>query len=243
MKEEQGKYIATKHPTIKQALNGLQREGKGGCEGELRIILPVSLSYTWLHLFFSREPHFTLLYINRLIFYLFLPVSFSSFQLFDLYSFPLHTHCFSLSFSPLIILTVNGVWSSFITGAFFFFLPPSPLSFFIPFFDAHYSYLSTPRSLVIIFHFLPTVDGAWSSWSSWSACSNRCGRGMQRRTRTCSAPAPQHGGAACQGLAVQRTDCSHLCPGESEAPRCCPGVPGLTNHRQYTFLYLRLDPQ
>ncbi|MPC33233.1 Netrin receptor UNC5D [Portunus trituberculatus] len=41
---------------------------------------------------------------------------------------------------------------------------------------------------------------------------------MQRRTRTCSAPTPQNGGAACQGLAVQRTDCSHLCPGESEAP-------------------------
>ncbi|KAK8377238.1 hypothetical protein O3P69_013704 [Scylla paramamosain] len=56
------------------------------------------------------------------------------------------------------------------------------------------------------------VDGGWSSWSSWSACSNRCGRGMQRRTRTCSAPTPQNGGAACQGLAVQKTDCSHLCP-------------------------------
>ncbi|XP_071551464.1 netrin receptor UNC5C isoform X2 [Panulirus ornatus] len=56
------------------------------------------------------------------------------------------------------------------------------------------------------------VDGAWSSWSSWSPCSSRCGRGTQRRTRTCSDPTPLNGGAACQGLAVQKTDCSHLCP-------------------------------
>ncbi|XP_069937443.1 netrin receptor UNC5D-like, partial [Cherax quadricarinatus] len=57
------------------------------------------------------------------------------------------------------------------------------------------------------------VDGAWSSWSSWTSCSSRCGRGTQRRSRTCSAPTPLNGGAACQGLAVQRNDCSHLCPG------------------------------
>ncbi|XP_069999606.1 netrin receptor UNC5C isoform X2 [Penaeus vannamei] len=56
------------------------------------------------------------------------------------------------------------------------------------------------------------VDGSWSTWSSWSSCSNRCGRGVQRRTRTCSAPAPMHGGAACIGTAVQKADCSHLCP-------------------------------
>ncbi|XP_066986698.1 netrin receptor UNC5B-like isoform X1 [Macrobrachium rosenbergii] len=56
------------------------------------------------------------------------------------------------------------------------------------------------------------VDGAWSSWSTWSSCSNRCGRGIQRRTRTCSAPTPQNGGAACQGNAVQKADCSHMCP-------------------------------
>ncbi|CAL4058639.1 unnamed protein product, partial [Meganyctiphanes norvegica] len=65
------------------------------------------------------------------------------------------------------------------------------------------------------------VDGAWSSWSSWSGCSNRCGRGQQRRLRTCTAPAPANGGAACQGSAMQKADCSNLCPGgECEDEPC-----------------------
>ncbi|CAL4079276.1 unnamed protein product [Meganyctiphanes norvegica] len=56
------------------------------------------------------------------------------------------------------------------------------------------------------------VDGAWSSWSSWSPCNNRCGRGQQRRLRTCTAPAPMNGGASCQGPAMQKADCTQLCP-------------------------------
>ncbi|XP_066944513.1 LOW QUALITY PROTEIN: netrin receptor UNC5B-like [Macrobrachium rosenbergii] len=56
------------------------------------------------------------------------------------------------------------------------------------------------------------VNGAWASWSSWSSCSKRCGRGVQRRTRTCTSPAPQNGGDACIGEAVQKADCSNICP-------------------------------
>ncbi|KAA0195589.1 hypothetical protein HAZT_HAZT004273 [Hyalella azteca] len=47
------------------------------------------------------------------------------------------------------------------------------------------------------------VDGSWSSWSAWSECSADCGLGSQKRTRTCTAPPPGHGGASCQGSAFE----------------------------------------
>ncbi|XP_043272825.1 netrin receptor UNC5B-like isoform X2 [Venturia canescens] len=56
------------------------------------------------------------------------------------------------------------------------------------------------------------VNGGWSSWSGWSECSVRCGRGIQRRTRTCSNPSPINGGQTCPGPATQRMECSPSCP-------------------------------
>nr|XP_032822651.1 SCO-spondin-like [Petromyzon marinus] len=44
------------------------------------------------------------------------------------------------------------------------------------------------------------VDGRLSSWSGWERCSRTCGGlGRMTRTRTCSEPAPRHGGRPCTG--------------------------------------------
>lgn len=47
--------------------------------------------------------------------------------------------------------------------------------------------------------FILQVDGKWSSWSAWSDCSSPCRGGKTTRLRRCDAPAPEDGGAYCQG--------------------------------------------
>ncbi|XP_036374893.1 semaphorin-5A-like isoform X1 [Megalops cyprinoides] len=57
-------------------------------------------------------------------------------------------------------------------------------------------------------------NGAWTPWSPWAPCSTSCGIGFQVRLRTCSNPAPRHGGRVCVGQNRDERYCNeHLpCP-------------------------------
>ena len=58
------------------------------------------------------------------------------------------------------------------------------------------------------------VDGRWSDYGDWGACSADCGGGTQIRSRTCTNPAPDHGGDECEGEADDTQTCNEdPCPG------------------------------
>ena len=65
---------------------------------------------------------------------------------------------------------------------------------------------------------LVSVNGGWSTWSQWTPCSVSCGKGLQRRHRTCSNPTPLGGGLDCEGEEIQRSVCNSICPGNAISP-------------------------
>ena len=68
---------------------------------------------------------------------------------------------------------------------------------------------------VFVQHYNNSVDGKWSEYGAWSDCSAECGTGKQARTRTCTNPAPAHGGKDCVGEATETQDCNvRECPGK-----------------------------
>jgi len=72
-------------------------------------------------------------------------------------------------------------------------------------------YISLRALSTIVCLFL--VDGGWDDWTNWDTCSVTCGGGSQNRSRTCTNPVPQYGGADCVGFAGEKQDCNtHNCP-------------------------------
>eukprot|EP00112_Aurelia_sp_Birch-Aquarium-sp1_P003530 Seg1394.13 transcript_id=Seg1394.13/GoldUCD/mRNA.D3Y31 product="A disintegrin and metalloproteinase with thrombospondin motifs 18" protein_id=Seg1394.13/GoldUCD/D3Y31 len=45
----------------------------------------------------------------------------------------------------------------------------------------------------------PPIDGGWSDYGEYASCNRPCGGGAQWKTRSCTNPAPQHGGKNCLG--------------------------------------------
>ena len=57
------------------------------------------------------------------------------------------------------------------------------------------------------------VDGDWDDWTNWATCSVTYGGGSHNRSRTCTNPVPQYGGADCLGFDGENQDCNtHNCP-------------------------------
>uniref|UniRef100_A0A3B3U592 Uncharacterized protein n=1 Tax=Poecilia latipinna TaxID=48699 RepID=A0A3B3U592_9TELE len=64
------------------------------------------------------------------------------------------------------------------------------------------------------------IDGGLTAWGPWSPCSLSCGGlGVKVRSRTCTEPAPAHGGRDCQGPRQETTYCQ--APDSTCPPKNC----------------------
>ena len=60
-----------------------------------------------------------------------------------------------------------------------------------------------------------SADGGWSEFGAWLECSATCEGETKNRTRTCTNPAPAHGGSDCLGESSETQKCNTLdCPGK-----------------------------
>ena len=60
------------------------------------------------------------------------------------------------------------------------------------------------------------VDGGFTVWSKYTKCTATCGGGSQKRMRSCTNPAPAHGGDDCEGDIEETRDCGmDPCPSKS----------------------------
>ncbi|KAK7002930.1 SCO-spondin, partial [Biomphalaria glabrata] len=50
-------------------------------------------------------------------------------------------------------------------------------------------------------------NGLWAAWGGWAPCSEACGLGNRVRDRTCTDPAPNWGGAPCDGEGSELQTC------------------------------------
>ena len=72
-----------------------------------------------------------------------------------------------------------------------------------------FCFVSTSRSILTIDYFcFFSVAGGFTSWSEWSLCDVPCGGGHQVRSRDCTSPEPQFGGAACKGDPEEERVCN-----------------------------------
>ena len=74
----------------------------------------------------------------------------------------------------------------------------------------------TPLALDLTFEiWLVPVNGGWSDFGAWSECSVTCGGGIKERTRSCTNPAPEHGGLYCVGDSKEEETCNtQACKGK-----------------------------
>lgn len=57
------------------------------------------------------------------------------------------------------------------------------------------------------------INGLWSKWGDYDECSRTCGGGVQKKSRECNNPSPQHGGNYCTGDRVRYRSCNtQECP-------------------------------
>ena len=73
-----------------------------------------------------------------------------------------------------------------------------------------------------------TVNGGYSDFGAWSDCSVTCGEGTQTRSRSCTNPAPAHGGDDCTGL------------GDAEESQSCNVAECPGNYRTSLFFMLEI---